>query len=163
MIKFEGTLSQDAKEWILKRSRISYLILCCFGLLACCLSATVTFSIKNGYIPPIDFYLDIIIVFIPFLILFRILFFHKKNKILFPKSVYIENGEIVSIAGFDKTKRKLNRVKEIWDYGEFYELEFPSLIKAANFICQKDLLVEGTIEEFEALFDGKIERCENGI
>ena len=30
--------------------------------------------------------------------------------------------------------------------------------KSQRFVCQKDLLVQGTIEEFEAVFEGKIVR-----
>ena len=28
------------------------------------------------------------------------------------------------------------------------------------FVCQKDLLIEGSLEEFEKLFEGKIQRKE---
>ena len=59
---------------------------------------------------------------------------------------------------FDKyTEKKTEDVKKVLDYGEFYEFRF-YFPWCFGVICQKDLLVEGTIEEFEQFFDGKIVR-----
>lgn len=45
-------------------------------------------------------------------------------------------------------------INTVYDYGEYYQLwEAGDL-----FVCQKDLLVQGTIEEFEKIFEGKIIR-----
>ena len=46
----------------------------------------------------------------------------------------------------------------IIDYGEWYYVKFNLGDRDPYFVCQKDLLKNGTIEEFEALFEGKIER-----
>ena len=54
-------------------------------------------------------------------------------------------------------ERKPEDVKKVLDYGEFYEFRF-YFPWCFGVICQKDLLVEGTIEEFEQFFDGKIVR-----
>lgn len=43
-------------------------------------------------------------------------------------------------------------------YGEFYDIIFYFSNKVLNCICQKDLIVEGTMEEFEKLFEDKIVR-----
>ena len=40
----------------------------------------------------------------------------------------------------------------------FYFIKFPFGKYSDKFICQKSLLTQGTLEEFEALFEGKIER-----
>ena len=50
----------------------------------------------------------------------------------------------------------LNEVKRVYDYRCWYYLEID--FGDPYFICQKDLLTEGTLEEFEALFEGKIVR-----
>ena len=52
----------------------------------------------------------------------------------------------------------IDDVKKIIDYGEFYDFVFTFSARDIYFVCQKDLLVCGTIEEFESLFEGKIER-----
>ena len=55
-------------------------------------------------------------------------------------------------------KKSLNSIKRIIDLGEAYYISFRTRPYYFNFLCQKDLLVEGTLEEFEQLFDGKIIR-----
>lgn len=47
-------------------------------------------------------------------------------------------------------------VKKLVDYGKYYYILYGGVNRAI--ICQKDLLVEGTIEEFENIFAGKIVR-----
>ena len=54
--------------------------------------------------------------------------------------------------------RSIDDVKKVIDMGEFYDIIFYFPNQWANCICQKDLLVEGTIEEFEKLFEGLIVR-----
>ena len=49
-------------------------------------------------------------------------------------------------------------VVKLVDYGEFYDLSFPFGKLNDKFVCQKSLLSKGTLEEFEALFEGKIIR-----
>ena len=41
---------------------------------------------------------------------------------------------------------------------KYYKIFFIFPYKSQRFVCQKDLLVQGTIEEFEAVFEGKIVR-----
>ena len=57
---------------------------------------------------------------------------------------------------FSRSKKvtciKLDKISTVDDRGEFYSI--PEIDTAV--LCQKSLLVEGTIEEFEKLFDGKI-------
>lgn len=55
-------------------------------------------------------------------------------------------------------KRKLSRIKKILDYGEIYYIIFKFGDITNAWLCQKDLLVQGTIEEFEQLFEGLIVR-----
>lgn len=50
----------------------------------------------------------------------------------------------------------INEVKKVIDYGECYFIIYTDVAQAI--VCQKDLIKEGTLEEFEALFEGKIKR-----
>ena len=54
-------------------------------------------------------------------------------------------------------KRKLEDVKSIIETENFYYFNF-YLPYAMNFLCQKDLIALGTIEEFEEIFKDKIVR-----
>ena len=49
-------------------------------------------------------------------------------------------------------------IKGVRDFGEYYVLIFRDLGDFSQIICQKDLLTNGTIEQFEELFDGKLVR-----
>ena len=50
-----------------------------------------------------------------------------------------------------------NDVSKIIEYENMYIIVFSALM-GLGIIAQKDLLVEGTLEEFEKLFEGKIIR-----
>ena len=52
--------------------------------------------------------------------------------------------------------RKLSKVKKILDCGEVYYIIFKFGDITNSWICQKDNIISGTIEEFESLFQSKI-------
>lgn len=54
--------------------------------------------------------------------------------------------------------REIIDVKKVIDRGNFYEIIFYFPHKDCFFICQKNLIVEGTIEEFEELFADRLVR-----
>lgn len=53
---------------------------------------------------------------------------------------------------------KISKIKKVIDYGKFYYLFLYRLDPSKGIVCQKDLLINGTIEEFEKIFEGKILR-----
>ena len=75
--------------------------------------------------------------------------------------IKFENGTITISSmhqnGIVKTK-PFKKIKKIIDYGDYYYLYVFRLDASHGIVCQKDLLIEGTIEEFEKLFEGKIKR-----
>lgn len=75
-------------------------------------------------------------------------------------TVSIDNGEIrkVQFQQPDVVK-EVKKIKKVIDDGKWYAVIYSGLSNAI--ICQKDLLVEGTLEEFETLFEGKIKRRKN--
>lgn len=80
----------------------------------------------------------------------------KEKEKITPQKVYIENDMIVSKSNAAVDTRFMKDVKEVRDYGEFYYFVFKAY--SYRFVCQKDLLTQGTIEEFESLFAGKIKK-----
>lgn len=81
----------------------------------------------------------------------------KRDKISFtPRKIYIKDDQIVCIADKYTETKYIEDVKCVYDHGEFYELTFPFGKISDKYICQKKLLIEGSIEEFEELFGGKI-------
>ncbi len=66
---------------------------------------------------------------------------------------YITNQSILY-----QGKKHLNKVKKIVATEKWYYIVFKWGDMSNAWICQKDLLVEGTLTEFEALFQDKLIR-----
>ncbi len=82
----------------------------------------------------------------------------KEKKMLLPKRIYTDNESIICVGEKYVESKLIGDESLVRDFGEFYEIVYPFGKVSDKFICQKNLLSEGTIEEFESLFDGKIER-----
>ena len=54
--------------------------------------------------------------------------------------------------------KPVKKVKKVVDCGGYYYLYLHRLDASHGIICQKDLLIEGSLEEFENIFAGKIKR-----
>ena len=72
--------------------------------------------------------------------------------------IVVEKDIISGIYKKAYVEKKIEDVKKIVDYGEFYYISYYFPEKWVNCVCQKNLLVEGTIKEFEEFFEGKIVR-----
>ena len=68
------------------------------------------------------------------------------------KGIYIE-----FVGGGAAEIKSLEDVKKVIDYGTFYVINF-YFGGVYSGICQKDLLIEGGLEEFEKLFEDKLVR-----
>lgn len=55
-------------------------------------------------------------------------------------------------------RKKIEQIKEVKEYSEYYFIIFKGLNIPPHFICQKDLLTQGSLEEFENLFAEKIKK-----
>ena len=94
-----------------------------------------------------------------------------------PVKVIIENGKIAIVNSKQVSKlnsesggidslcvdglfitsiKSVSEVIKVIDYGEWYCVFFNSRHVVTDYICQKDLIVKGSIEEFEQVFEGKI-------
>ena len=83
----------------------------------------------------------------------------KKERLsLTPKCIRVEDECIICMADKYTEQRFIDDVKKVYDYGEYYDLIFSFGKVSEKFICQKELLSKGSIEEFESLFEGKITR-----
>ena len=82
----------------------------------------------------------------------------KERQKMNPKKITIQDGVMIAINGYGPDSKLVSDVKEVRDYGEFYEIVFPFGKMSTNFICQKDLLVKGSLEKFEKIFKDKLVR-----
>ncbi|MDE6355965.1 MAG: hypothetical protein K2L67_01855 [Clostridia bacterium] len=151
MIKFQGEISQDCKKWFLKREFKAYLILSC--LLA------LLYAIANIVIALLWELIALLYLIIPIVaIICFSLPFRKFAVNRVPSIVSIEDNFIECENEKEYANNKLDDVKKVIDLGEWYIVKFYFPVNLRWVICQKDLIVEGTIEEFEQLFEGKIIR-----
>lgn len=149
-IEFNGRLSGVAEKWFYKRTKDLGRFLTIW--LACLVLPTMViffrlFTVIVSLFGALVIYLA---TYIPYS--------KKEKEKIVPRRIYILNDCITSQANQTVETRYINDVKVVKDYGEFYELVFPFGKVSYGFICQKDLLVTGTLEDFERLFEGKIER-----
>lgn len=76
--------------------------------------------------------------------------------LLAPQKIYIdlEDRMIVSeITGSRESFRMIDDIVQVNDHGDFYTFKFNSRRNHYDFIVQKDLITQGTIEEFEEIFE----------
>lgn len=70
------------------------------------------------------------------------------------KALYYETKELsISMVGLEK-------VKKVIDYGNFYQICIGKESEWCRYICQKDLLIKGSLREFERIFKRKLVRAE---
>lgn len=154
MIEFNGYISGNAERhfWKISRKYVQKLMVFAFVLLlppfVVVATKTQKFVILGAYF--LFFIWCIAVTFIPKS--------KKEQKSLIPKRIFTESDYIISIADKYEEARNINDVRYVRDFGEFYEIVFPFGKVSEKFICQKDLLSKGSIEEFEDLFGDKIVR-----
>lgn len=163
MIEFKGQLSNECKKYLVKSSWQVGL----FIVIAVCIPFTIlsiVLSIVYDWVYLIM--LMPIALFIYFASLkpgtkaYRNLF--GKNGKLFDGDLLWQvtiNGNKIFATGIQRAETKyLSDVKKVVDMGDWYKIYFYFPHKSNIFICQKDLITQGTIEEFELLFQGKINK-----
>ena len=148
MIKFQGKLSGACKNYVLKRERKFALI----GGIA----ASIVFVIP--VIVAIFVIHWIFVLGIPVLILTALLAGITPNEksygLIMPSTVLIDGENIISKSDKFYLERSASEVVKVLDMGEWYHILFDD--RENKFICQKTLIVEGSLDEFEDIFEGKI-------
>ncbi len=157
MIEFEGQLSEECEEFVVKKMHCKARITCIFLNIFFC-SVTILLGFALDLMIIAVFAIVFFLVFLIFIIFPNIVMNKEKDiKPNLPNIVIIENNKI-SIEGkgpYSYTLKDITDIRKIVDLGEFYYFYFPHNY---FFICQKNLIKTGSIEEFEELFNEIIER-----
>jgi len=160
MIRFQGELSQSSKQKMVKNMQqatakykiTAYIFIFIFGV-----SLGLFFTRIFQGLMVLGVWLAFVALFLSYLSNLP-----KKN----PQEVVFANDKMI-VEGEDfKYVTKISDVKLVIDAGDCYLFRFRRGFYKIDlsfygcmqwlFVCQKDLLVEGTLEEFEKLFSGKI-------
>lgn len=155
MIEFNGRLSGAAEKRFWNKATVSIQNFM-LGASALVLAPIILFCARTRYWSFVWSFLSVFLL-IPLMV--RIPKRKKERIAMTPKKIYTEDDQIICIADKYAESRYIEDVKCVRDFGEFYELVFPFGKVSEKYICQKDLLTKGTLEEFEALFADKIECC----
>lgn len=152
MIKFKGDMSEKCKKQMLSRNQKSIVLV--FSIISLIISIPfIILSITSHWI---------YIVCIPGLVLGVMLISRspseKDQNLIIPSEVIIKGEKIISKSDKFEHVRLISDVKQVIDEKEWYRLVFYYSSRNQYFVCKKKLLVEGTIEEFEALFKNKLIR-----
>lgn len=150
MIVYEGQISGKCKEGVLRRSaKYSFI----GGIITSILFAipTVVLALKIDLIILLFF-----LVLIPFPFLAAIPPKEKYYPMVFPYKITIDTqtGEMTTQSSQFCAESSIAEVVKVLDKGEWYHIYVKS--KDGRFICQKDLLTNGTFDEFEEIFKDKI-------
>lgn len=153
MIKFSGELSEKTKKWRINQEQRGVRLV----IFVVCILFSIPTIIVALLVDPVNF-----IWLIAWWLIFLILGFApikgKSLGLVLPFEVTIIHDIIDSKGEKFDSYRNLDDVKKVIDFGEWYQVIFYFPYKDLRFVCQKDLIKEGTIEEFENLFEGKIVR-----
>ena len=150
MIVFEGQISGKCKEGVLRKGAKNSFI---GGLITSILFAipTVVLALKIDLIILLFF-----LVIIPFPFLAAIPPKEKYYPMIFPSKVTIDTktGRMTTQSSQFYAESSIGEVVKVSDEGEWYLIYVKS--KEGRFICQKDLLTNGTLDEFEKKFKDKL-------
>lgn len=152
MIKFSGDLSEKCKKVLgkvqLKNSCIAgWITALLFSIIITLLIIKYSTLFAFGYIVCI---LGGVAASVPI---------NKKyRERICPNSIVIMDDVITSSGEYIFQERRIKDIKKIDDYGDYYRIWFCIPYQSPVFLCQKDLIVEGTIAEFEERFADYIVR-----
>ena len=151
MISFEGKISKEVSSFARKKATKKLFPI------------SFTFFLA-GIIPFIvDYHFEVIkfsfVLSCELVAIFWLLFPILALKSVEPQKVEIEDEIIECYFRDGMAKMKdIDKVKRVTDRGNFYEIDFYFPPGMVTCVCQKDLLVAGTIEEFEDCFRDKLVR-----
>ncbi len=147
MIEFRGDVCSDIKAIYLdkaakKLSLFLVIVFVCFSPVMGFVAYTLS-SLKMFWVYP----LVVCIHYIGTRFLYK-----KINKKMKVQRVRIEGEYLFAKTTNDDNRINLKFVKKVIDYGDFYLIVLPKYLPILDVICQKSLLVKGSLEEFETLF-----------
>ena len=154
MIEFSGKISNSTKSSMNKLFRKANFISSLVAIIVICIPITI------GTIF-LDKLLALFYILIPLIVVGELLSIPKVMKEDYGPTKVIIDKTIIEIEGQKfYQKRDVEDIKRIEDHGEFYRIIFYFPYKSAHAFCQKNLIVQGTIDEFEEQFSELIVRKE---
>ena len=152
MIEFCGVISKECQKRYEIREFLAFLI----GLFICSSPLLVPFLVFA--IVKSNYFLIILIACIYCAILLISVAEALSVKKKLPVKILIADERIEIENKVESKNNPLSEVNYVNDYGKWYQVFFKIGFGYRYIICQKDLITQGTIEDFEKIFEGKIVR-----
>lgn len=146
MIVFNGELSENNKKFLNRKMKNVSIISTC--ILSIILVIPITLAVVFD-----DTIWAIAYIIIPALILFSVVPIPKKKwDTICPTEISINDETVIIHGETFHQEREISQLKRIIDFGDCYKMEFVFPHKSFSCLCQKNLIVKGTLEEFEERF-----------
>ena len=155
MIEFKGEFSPQTEKFYFNNSRKAARNLMLFAVIIW-LPIVLSYYLYSFDIKVILYYLLILIVAPLYMCVIPLSKKEKKRQM--PQKIYTDEDECINVVLGDGRKESccISDVKCVYDYDDFYYLVFVFGKKNWKFVCQKSLITQGNLEEFESLFDVEI-------
>jgi len=150
MIEFKGQISDKTMGLVRRKSKLHMVFLFL-------LAFSVVWPVVRVIYPAADLLLGILLGIV--CVGFPFLYPTKKGFAQeLPHRIYIKNKIITAENDHFRDAMTVEKVKKVIDYGECYAMSSDGLTLLSHFIFDKSLISQGTLEEFEQMFEGKIVR-----
>ena len=152
MIAFTGEMSEKCKNYVFKYEGMgTRIITLIFSLILSI--PVIILTIKDDWI-----WLLCVIPLILLVALSGIKPSKKDYSLAIPHRITIENGKLISKSDKFEVSSTMSRVKKVIDFGEYYHIQLTYPLWNSKFVCEKRLLTDGTLKEFEEVFKNKLIR-----
>ncbi len=153
MIEFKGDLSSECIHFYIKKDILRSLIIFLLPALPFIIPMLILSIVKEelfwGVLAGLIF-----VIAVGMAIVEGTVFLKKK----LPTQITIADDRIDKLSVLEPKNNPISEIEAVVDYGRWYQIYFNIGFRNNYVICQKDLIVKGTIEEYEKLLEDKIIR-----
>ena len=150
MIAFTGEMSEKCRNYVFKYEGMGTRIIALVFSLVLSIPVIIL-TIKNDWIWSIC-----IVPLILLVVLSGIRPSKKDYALAIPHRITIENGQLMSSSDKFEVSTTMSKVKKVIDFGDWYHIQLSYPLWSSKFVCEKSLLTDGTLEEFESIFSSKL-------
>ena len=146
MVRFEGQLNEECKKFLKRQKFFAAVVSIAF-------SFTTTAPIIIVFALAVTKWIFLCLI----LLLAFFIYQYYYDRMGYPISIIVDQDYVKGIGEkqYQEYSTSIEKVVEVIDMGSWFRIKLDFKINMF-LICQKDLLVEGTMEEFEEIFKDKL-------
>lgn len=157
MIVFKGEMTKACKSfWLSQEMKSKMFSQLAFAVVAGAFAVFGTAFYGARIVGWVSYFILAIVLAFPVLFLIPKCIKHPIGK---SDIVIRDDGYMISQSTFMTVRIKMDDVIDVLDMGDWYHIRYKDFEHPGAYICQKNLIVKGTLEEFENLFGDKISRA----